>query len=317
MTDPKIEAPATADSETSGVDAVLRCGYIAVVGAPNAGKSTLVNHLVGAKVSIVTPKVQTTRSRILGVAARGAVQMIYVDTPGIFQPRRRLDRAMVAAAWGGVADGDVTVLLIDVKRGLDGDFKRIMEGLEKSNRKAVLALNKIDLIPRTELLGLASELDATGLFTDIFMISALKGDGMEDLAAALAPRLPEGPWLFPEDQLSDLNDRLFAAEITREKLYLRLHQELPYALTVETEGWELFRNGDVRIEQTIYVERASQKGIVLGKGGERIKAIREEAIADIQEFLGCKVHLFIFVKVREKWGDDPERYRDWGLDFNA
>lgn len=317
MTDPKIEAPAIADPATSGVDAVSRCGYIAVVGAPNAGKSTLVNHLVGAKVSIVTPKVQTTRSRILGVAARGAVQMIYVDTPGIFEPRRRLDRAMVAAAWGGVADGDVTVLLIDVKRGLDGDFRRIMEGLKKSNRKAVLALNKIDLIPRTELLGLASELDATGLFTDIFMISALKGDGMEDLAAALAPRLPVGPWLFPEDQLSDLNDRLFAAEITREKLYLRLHQELPYALTVETEGWELFRNGDVRIEQTIYVERASQKGIVLGKGGERIKAIREEAIVDIQEFLGCKVHLFIFVKVREKWGDDPERYRDWGLDFNA
>jgi GTPase len=320
MTDPKTETPATpadSNSDASGEDAVLRCGYIAVVGAPNAGKSTLVNRLVGAKVSIVTPKVQTTRSRILGVAARGAVQMIYVDTPGIFQPRRRLDRAMVAAAWGGVADGDVTVLLIDVKRGLDGDFRRIMEGLKKSDRKAVLALNKIDLIPRTELLGLASELDATGLFTDIFMISALKGDGMEDLAAALAPRLPEGPWLFPEDQLSDLNDRLFAAEITREKLYLRLHQELPYALTVETEGWEPFRNGDVRIEQTIYVERASQKGIVLGKGGERIKAIREEAIADLEEFLGRKVHLFIFVKVREKWGDDPERYRDWGLDFNA
>ena len=320
MTDPKTETPATpadSNSDASGEDAVLRCGYIAVVGAPNAGKSTLVNRLVGAKVSIVTPKVQTTRSRILGVAARGAVQMIYVDTPGIFQPRRRLDRAMVAAAWGGVADGDVTVLLIDVKRGLDGDFRRIMDGLKKSDRKAVLALNKIDLIPRTELLGLASELDATGLFTDIFMISALKGDGMEDLAAALAPRLPEGPWLFPEDQLSDLNDRLFAAEITREKLYLRLHQELPYALTVETEGWEPFRNGDVRIEQTIYVERASQKGIVLGKGGERIKAIREEAIADLEEFLGRKVHLFIFVKVREKWGDDPERYRDWGLDFNA
>jgi GTPase len=298
-------------------DPPTRCGYIAVVGAPNAGKSTLVNHLVGAKVSIVTPKVQTTRSRILGVAMRDAVQMIYVDTPGIFQPRRRLDRAMVAAAWSGVADGDLTVLMIDAKRGIDDDAKRIMEGLKKSERKAVLALNKIDLVPRPKLLGLASELDASGLFTDIFMISALKGDGLQDLVAALAPRLPEGPWLFPEDQLSDLNDRLFAAEITREKLYLRLHQELPYALTVETEAWEPFRNGDVRIEQTIYVERDSQKGIVLGKGGERIKAIREEAIADLKEFLGRNVHLFIFVKVREKWGDDPERYRDWGLDFNA
>ncbi|MEE2968994.1 MAG: GTPase Era [Pseudomonadota bacterium] len=298
-------------------DVATRCGYIAVVGAPNAGKSTLVNYLVGAKVSIVTPKVQTTRSRILGVSIRDAVQMIYVDTPGIFQPRRRLDRAMVAAAWSGVADGDETLLLIDVKRGLDGDARRIMDGLKKAKRQAVLALNKIDLVARDKLLGMASELDSTGLFTDIFMISALKGDGMEDLAAALAPRLPEGPWLFPEDQLSDLNDRLFAAEITREKLYLRLHQELPYALTVETEAWEPFRNGDVRIEQTIYVERGSQKGIVLGKGGERIKAIREEAIADLEEYLGRKTHLFIFVKVREKWGDDPERYRDWGLDFNA
>ncbi len=298
-------------------DVATRCGYIAVVGAPNAGKSTLVNYLVGAKVSIVTPKVQTTRSRILGVSIRDAVQMIYVDTPGIFQPRRRLDRAMVAAAWSGVADGDKTLLLIDVKRGLDGDARRIMDGLKKAKRQAVLALNKIDLVARDKLLGMASELDSTGLFTDIFMISALKGDGMEDLAAALAPRLPEGPWLFPEDQLSDLNDRLFAAEITREKLYLRLHQELPYALTVETEAWEPFRNGDVRIEQTIYVERGSQKGIVLGKGGERIKTIREEAIADLEEYLGRKTHLFIFVKVREKWGDDPERYRDWGLDFNA
>lgn len=310
MSDPKSENGAEGDVTT-------RCGYIAVVGAPNAGKSTLVNHLVGAKVSIVTPKVQTTRSRILGVAIRDAVQMIYVDTPGIFKPRRRLDRAMVAAAWSGVADGDLTVLMIDAKRGIDDDAKRIMEGLKKSDRKAILALNKIDLVPRPKLLGLASELDASGIFTDIFMISALKGDGLQDMVAALAPRLPEGPWLFPEDQLSDLNDRLFAAEITREKLYLRLHQELPYALTVETEAWELFRNGDVRIEQTIYVERDSQKGIVLGKGGERIKAIREEAIADLKEFLGCKVHLFIFVKVREKWGDDPERYRDWGLDFNA
>ena len=306
-----------ADRDRPQGDVATRCGYIAVVGAPNAGKSTLVNNLVGAKVSIVTPKVQTTRSRILGVSIRDAVQMIYVDTPGIFQPRRRLDRAMVAAAWSGVADGDETLLLIDVKRGLDGDARRIMDGLKKAKRQAVLALNKIDLVARDKLLGMASELDSTGLFTDIFMISALKGDGMEDLAAALAPRLPEGPWLFPEDQLSDLNDRLFAAEITREKLYLRLHQELPYVLTVETEAWKPFRNGDVRIEQTIYVERGSQKGIVLGKGGERIKAIREEAIADLEEYLGRKTHLFIFVKVREKWGEDPERYRDWGLDFNA
>jgi GTPase len=310
MSDTETENPTAAAGPT-------RCGYIAVVGAPNAGKSTLVNHLVGAKVTIVTPKVQTTRSRILGVSVRGAVQAIYVDTPGIFKPRRRLDRAMVAAAWGGIADGDEIVLLIDAQRGIDGDSRRIIEGLQKSERKAVLALNKIDLVRRDKLLGLASELDSLGIFTDIFMISALKGDGVEDLAAALAPRLPEGPWLFPADQLSDLNDRLFAAEITREKLYLRLHQELPYALTVETESWEPFRNGDVRIEQTIYVERASQKGIVLGKGGARIKAVREEAVADLEAYLGRKAHLFIFVKVREKWGDDPERYRDWGLDFNA
>ena len=293
------------------------CGYIAVVGAPNAGKSTLVNRLVGAKVTIVTPKVQTTRSRILGVAVLGDTQMIYVDTPGIFQPRRRLDRAMVAAAWGGAADADQVVLLVDARRGFDGDTRRIVEGLQKAGRKATLGLNKIDTVRRDTLLGLAAELDATGIFTDTFMISALKGDGVEDLRDALAPRLPEGPWLFPEDQLSDLNERLFAAEITREKLFMRLHQELPYALTVETEGWEPFQNGDVRIEQCVYVERDSQKGIVLGKGGARIKAVREESVADLEEFLGRKVHLFIFVKVREKWGDDPERYRDWGLDFNA
>ncbi len=294
-----------------------RCGYIAVVGAPNAGKSTLVNRLVGAKVTIVTPKVQTTRSRILGVAVLGDTQMIYVDTPGIFKPRRRLDRAMVAAAWSGAADSDEVVVMVDAKRGYDGDTRRIIEGLGKSGRKATLALNKIDTVRRDRLLGLAAELDATGIFADTFMISALTGDGVDDLRDTLAPRLPEGPWLFPEDQLSDLNERLFAAEITREKLFLRLHQELPYALAVETESWEPFENGAVRIEQCVYVERDSQKGIVLGKGGARIKAVREEAVSDLEEILGRKVHLFIFVKVREKWGDDPERYREWGLDFNA
>lgn len=294
-----------------------RCGFIALVGAPNAGKSTLMNCLVGAKVSIVSPKVQTTRSRVVGVSAEGDAQLVFVDTPGIFAPRRRLDRAMVAAAWGGALDADVTVVLVDVAKGVGGDTRRIIDGLKKADRKAVLALNKIDTIKREKLLGLAEQLNATGVFTDVFMISALKGDGVEDLRRAMAERLPEGPWMYPADQLSDMNDRLFSAEITREKLFLQLHQELPYALTVETESWERFKDGSVRIEQVVFVETESQKGIVLGKGGQRIKSVGTASREELEELLGCRVHLKLFVKVRGKWGDDPERYRDWGLDFNV
>lgn len=301
-------------TETSGE---TRCGFIALLGAPNAGKSTLMNTMVGAKVSIVTQKVQTTRTRILGVTALGASQLVFVDTPGIFKPRRRLDRAMVAAAWSGAADADVVALLIDAGMRLEGDTRRIIDGLKKNDGRAVCVLNKIDTVPRENLLGLIEELRAEELFTDFFMVSALKGHGIEELKQFLAGRLPVGPWHFPEDQLSDMNDRLFSAEITREKLFLNLHQELPYALTVETETWEPFDNGAVKVEQVIYVERASQKGIVLGKAGERIRRVRTLAQEDLQELLGRDVHLFLFVKVRENWGDDPERYRDWGLDFST
>ncbi|NBP71862.1 MAG: GTPase Era [Alphaproteobacteria bacterium] len=294
-----------------------KCGFVALLGAPNAGKSTLLNTIVGAKVSIVTPKVQTTRTRILGVSLAGAAQLVFIDTPGIFKPKRRLDRAMVAAAWGGASDSDVILLLIDAKTGIDRDTRRIMDGLKESKRKAICVLNKIDTVKRPSLLALTDQLVAEDVFTDFFMISALNGDGVEDLKLELADRLPDGPWHFPEDQLSDMNDRLFAAEITREKLYLNLHQELPYALTVETETWEPFDNGAVKVEQVIFVERDSQKGIVLGKGGERIKRIRTLAQEELKDILGRDVHLFLFVKVRENWGDDPERYRDWGLDFST
>jgi GTP-binding protein Era len=294
-----------------------KCGFVALLGAPNAGKSTLLNTIVGAKVSIVTPKVQTTRTRILGVSLAGAAQLVFIDTPGIFKPKRRLDRAMVAAAWGGASDSDVILLLIDAKTGIDRDTRRIMDGLKESKRKAICVLNKIDTVKRPSLLALTDQLVAEDVFTDFFMISALNGDGVEDLKLELADRLPDGPWHFPEDQLSDMNDRLFAAEITREKLYLNLHQELPYALTVETETWEPFDNGAVKVEQVIFVERDSQKGIVLGKGGERIKRIRNLAQEELKDILRRDVHLFLFVKVRENWGDDPERYRDWGLDFST
>ncbi len=301
----------------TGEGGQTRCGFVALLGAPNAGKSTLMNAMVGAKVSIVTPKVQTTRTRILGVAMTGDTQMVFVDTPGIFQPRRRLDRAMVAAAWGGAADSDVVAVLIDAKAGVDGNTRRILDGLKESGRRAICVLNKIDTVRRDSLLALVERLNVENLFDEFFMISALNGDGVGDLKAALAAKLPEGPWHFPEDQLSDMNDRLFAAEITREKLFLNLHQELPYALTVETETWEPFEDSSVKIEQVIYIERDSQKGIVLGKGGERIKRIRTLAQEELREVLGRGVHLYLFVKVRENWGDDPERYRDWGLDFSS
>ena len=295
-----------------------RCGFVALVGAPNAGKSTLLNSLVGAKVSIVTQKVQTTRARLRGIAVRGSSQLIFVDTPGIFTPKRRLERAMVAAAWMGAQDADVVVLLFDAARTvIDSDTQLILDGLKAQQRRAVLVLNKIDLIKRERLLKLAARFEAQDLFEHTFMISALTGDGVPDLLDHVARAMPEGPWLYPEDQLSDLPLRLMAAETTREKLFRKLHQELPYALTVETERWQDFEDGSVKIEQTIYVQRGTQKAIVLGKKGSKIKDIRSESQAELEDILGCKVHLFLFVKVRENWIDDPERYREWGLDFNA
>lgn len=295
-----------------------RCGFVAIIGAPNVGKSTLLNRLVGAKVSIVTPKVQTTRTRILGIAIEGGTQLIFIDTPGIFRPRRRLDRAMVRAAWSGAADADLTLLLVDAhRRQPDEDTRAILDGLKQAGRRAVLVLNKIDLVRREALLGLAESLHAESIFTDVFMVSAATGDGVDDLRAALAARLPAGPWLFPADQITDMPMRLLAAEITREQLFLQLHQELPYALTVESETWEEFRDGSVKIQQVIYLQRESQKPIVIGKGGQRIRRVREAAQAGLEAMLGRKVHLFLFVKVRENWLEDPERYRELGLDFNA
>lgn len=294
-----------------------RCGFIAVLGAPNAGKSTLVNRVVGTKVSIVSPKVQTTRARVMGIALQDHTQLVFIDTPGIFEPKRRLDRAMVAAAWGGAGDADVTLLLVDSVRGIDRDTANIIERMKKEGKRAHLVLNKVDKVKKPELLDLTMKLNAAGVFDDIFMVSALNGDGVEDLVAFLAGQMPEGPWHFPEDQVSDMTERLLAAEITREKLYLQLRQELPYATTVETENWEEYDNGSVKIEQIIFVERDSQKSIILGKNGQQIKTIGADARKDLEDILGRRVHLFLFVKVREKWGDDPDRYRDWGLDFDV
>ena len=295
-----------------------RCGYVAILGAPNAGKSTLLNRLVGTKVSIVSPKVQTTRSRVLGIALDGPAQIIFVDTPGIFAPKRRLERAMVHAAWSGAADADLVVLVIDTTRKTVGeDARGIIAGLKQAGRKAILALNKIDLVKREKLLALAAELDSTGIFTDIFMISAETGDGVDDLMAAFRGRLPLGPWLFPEDQVSDMPMRLIAAEVTREHLFRQLHDELPYAIAVESESWEEFKNGSAKITQVVYVQRDSQKAIVLGQGGRRIKAVREAAQAELEAMLERKVHLFMHVKVRENWPEDRERYRDIGLEYDV
>ncbi|HEX9568710.1 MAG TPA: GTPase Era [Rhodospirillales bacterium] len=294
-----------------------RAGFVAVVGAPNVGKSTLVNRFVGAKVSIVSPKVQTTRTRVLGICMAGAAQLILVDTPGIFAPRRRLDRAMVAAAWSGAADADAVLLVVDAEAGLDGDTRTIVERLKAAGRKAVLAINKVDAVKKPRLLKLTAELDRVGIFTDTFMISALTGDGVEDLKRFLAGRLPQGPWLFPEDQICDMPNRLTAAEITREQIYLQLRQELPYAAAVETTDWLEKDDGSVRIEQAIYVEKESQKAIVVGKHGSRIKALGEAARKQLEAIFGRRVHLFLQVKVKPKWGDDPARYRDLGLDYNA
>ena len=293
------------------------CGFVAVLGAPNVGKSTLINEVVGTKVSIVSPKVQTTRTRVLGIHLQGAAQIVFIDTPGIFEPRRRLDRAMVAAAWGGADGADLILLLVDAERGIDRNTRGIIDKLRASRRKAILAVNKVDLVHKSDLLKLASDLNETELFTDIFMISAISGDGVDDLVETLASRVPQGPWMFPEDQISDMPQRLLAAEITREQLYHQLHQELPYSTTVETEGWEQRDDGSIQIDQVLFVQRESQRAIILGKKGQRIRSLGAASRAELKEILDCKVHLFLFVKVRESWGDDPERYRDWGLDFNA
>ena len=295
--------------------ATSRCGFVALIGAPNVGKSTLVNALVGAKVSIVTPKVQTTRMLIRGIAVEGEAQLIFVDTPGIFSPRRRLDRAMVGSAWSSTADADLVALLIDAHKGMTDDDDTIVRALGEVRAPKVLVLNKVDLVDKPALLGLAQRLNERVKFAATFMISALTGDGVADLKRWFAAQVPAGPWLYPEDQISDAPARQLAAEITREKLYLRLHQELPYQSTVETDVWKELRDGAVRIEQTIYVERESQRKIVLGKGGQAIKAIGAAARADIAAAIEQPVHLFLHVKVREGWGDDPERYREMGLEF--
>jgi GTP-binding protein Era len=309
-------APAPREGEDAAAE-TTRCGYVALIGAPNAGKSTLLNQLVGRKLAIVTPKVQTTRTRLLGIALAGPVQLILVDTPGIFEPRRRLDRAMVAAAWAGAADADRVVLLVDAARPDDPDSRRIVEKLRESGRRAVLALNKVDLVRRDKLLGIADALFRAGCFDEVFMVSALTGNGVEDLKRHLAAAMPPGPWLFPEDQLSDAPERWLAAEVTREQVFLQLHDELPYAASVETEAWEERRDGSVRIDQVIYVRRPSQRAIVLGDKGQRIKSIGARARAELQHLIERRVHLFLFVKVRDNWIEDPERFAALGLDYNV
>jgi GTP-binding protein Era len=301
------------DGVTSGGD--TRCGFVALIGAPNAGKSTLLNALVGSKVTIVSRKVQTTRALIRGIAIAGNAQLIFLDTPGIFAPRRRLDRAMVKSAWSGAHDADLVGVLIDARKGLDEEAEGILAKLAEVRQPKLLILNKVDLVPKEKLLTLAQAYNKWAAFEQTFMVSALTDDGVADLKTWLAARVPPGPFLYPPDQMSDAPLRQLAAEITREKLFERLHQELPYHSTVETESWKELRNGAVRIEQTIYVERESQRKIVLGKSGQTIKAIGEAARKEIAGLVEGKVHLFLFVKVREGWGEDPERYRAMGLEF--
>jgi GTP-binding protein Era len=299
-------------------DVATRCGFVALIGAPNAGKSTLLNALVGSKVAIVSPKPQTTRMRVLGIAIEGTSQLIYVDTPGIFAPRRRLDRAMVRAAWAGAGDADIVALLVDASLDRMSQLSQdIVNRLQETGRSAMLILNKIDEADRPRLLGMTAALNQAFAFTDTFMVSALTGDGVDDLRKALAARVPQGPWLYPEDQLSDLPSRLLAAEITREQLYLQLGQELPYASTVEHEKWEERDDGSVLIHQVILVERPTQKAIVIGKGGSKIKSIGEAARKELIAVLDRPVHLILHVKVQEEWADDSEHYREWGLDWRA
>ena len=302
-------------TEPEQAAAPTRSGFVALIGATNAGKSTLLNRLVGAKVSIVSHKVQTTRAIVRGIAIHKSAQIVFMDTPGIFKPRRRLDRAMVMSAWGGAKDADLIMLLIDSERGLRGDADAILQGLKDVHQPKILVLNKIDRVNPEDLLKLTAAANEVVEFERTFMVSATTGSGCTDLLDFLTDRLPEGPWYYPEDQISDLPMRQLAAEITREKLFLRLHQELPYASHVETEKWEERKDGSVRIEQVIYVERDSQKKIALGKNGDAIKAISTASRKELSEILEQPVHLFLFVKVRENWGDDPERFREMGLDF--
>ncbi len=292
-----------------------RCGFIALIGAPNAGKSTLVNALVGTKVAIVTPKVQTTRTLVRGIAMVDGAQLVFVDTPGIFAPRRRLDRAMVTTAWGGARDADIVGVIIDAQQGLDPEASAILERLDEISRPKVLILNKVDLVEKTSLLQLASQANERAKFKATFMISALKGDGVKDFLDWCLKRIPLGPWHFPEDQLTDLTLAITAAEVTREKLFLRIHEEIPYNATVETEKFTVNKDGSYRIDQVVYVTRDGHKKIVLGAGGQTIKAIGAEARRELIEIFEVPVHLFLFVKVREKWGDDPERYREMGLEY--
>lgn len=296
---------------------VSRCGFVALLGAPNAGKSTLTNNFVGSKVSIVSPKAQTTRTTVKGIGIWGNTQIIFLDTPGIFKPKRRLDRAMVASAWGGVGDADITALVVDAKRGFDDETRAIIARLKENKIPAVLVLNKTDLVSGETLLQLCAALNDAYAFTETFMVSALNGKGVDDFYDYLAAHLPESPWYYPEEQMSDLPLKLLAAEIVREKLFLYLRQEVPYALTVEPELWERRADNSVRAEMTIYVERDSQKQIVLGRGGAMIKKIGQAARRELEELLEDRIHLFLFVKVRENWGDDPARYADWNLDYRA
>jgi len=293
------------------------CGFVAVIGPPNAGKSTLSNALVGQKVSIVTQKAQTTRMRLRAVMMHGAAQIILVDTPGIFAPKQRLDRAMVSEAWQGVEDADLILLTLDAARPLDHESEAILDNLENTKKPVALVLNKVDMLAKEDLLARVHELNLRASFTDTFLVSALTGDGLDVLKQALAQNMPTGPWLYPEDQAADVPSALLAAEITREKMFLRLHQELPYALTVETDKWKRSKDGSIRIEQTVFVARDGQKAIVLGKGGQTIKEIGAQSRLDLEDAFQCRVHLFIFVKVRKNWQDDPERYRMLGLDYGA
>ncbi len=295
--------------------AETKCGFVALIGAPNAGKSTLLNALVGAKVAIVTHKVQTTRTRITGIGMHEETQLVFIDTPGIFAPKRRLDRAMVSAAWKGSEDAETTVLMIDARKGITEEVEHIIEGLKNAGREVILVLNKIDGMKKDGLLALIQECNEHGIFTDTFLISALHGEGVADLKAFLADKAPTGPWMYPEDQLSDTTMRILAAEITREKVYLRLHDELPYATTVETEKWEDRKDGSVRIEQVIHVERETQKGIVIGKGGSMLKTLGQMAREEMEKEFGYRVHLFLHVRVSERWADDKSVFEGMGLDF--
>lgn len=304
-------------SDNDSIQEAQRAGFVTLIGAPNAGKSTITNNFVGSKVSIVSPKAQTTRTIVKGIGIYGNTQIIFLDTPGIFNPKRRLDRAMVASAWSGLEDSDITVLVVDAKRGFDDETRSIIDKLNKNGRKSILVLNKIDLIKKEKLLALSAELNKAGDFCETFMISALTGQNIEDLYEYLANNLPQSPWYYPEEQMSDMPLKLLTAEVVREKLFLYLHQEIPYAVTVEPELWERRADNSIRAEMTIYVERASQKIIVLGKGGNMIKRIGQAARKELEEMLEERIHLFLFVKVRENWVDDPARYVDWGLNFNS